>query len=63
MNEVLWRTCVTRFGEIWPLWLNFKSIWHFLKLNVLFGQILNILKILNGFGQIVIAVNGQILNK
>ena len=54
---------MTRFGEIWPLWLNFKSIWHFLKLNVLFGQILNILKILNGFGQIVIAVNGQILNK
>ena len=51
---------MTRFGEISPLWHNFKSIWLYLE-----GFIKNLAKIANSMaqfdaiGQIFIVVNGK----
>ena len=54
---------VTRFGEISPLWQNFKSLWAiFLMVHLLFCKILVQLWHFYAIGQIVIVVNGQRLN-
>ena len=54
---------VTRFGEISPLWQNFKSLWAiFLMVHLLFCKVLVQLWHFYAIGQIVIVVNGQRLN-
>ena len=52
---------VTRFGEISPLWQNFNYLWKSFE-----GSLANFEPKLGNsfaFGQMQIAVNGQILNK
>ena len=55
---------VTRFGEILPLWQNFKSLWLFFEGLFCIWQTLepnwaNVFEI----GQILIVVNGPILKR
>ena len=55
---------VTRFGEISPLWHNFKIIGNFMRVKLVFGKLLNLLwKIQCAFGPIYVFVNGQLLSK
>ena len=54
---------VARFGIISPLWQNFKSLRHFLRVYLVFGTILNLLwQIFYAIGQIFTVVNGKIFN-
>ena len=53
-------TRLTIFGQISPLWQNFKS---FAILKYLAKNHILLLQIVYAFGQIFIAVNGQTLNK
>ena len=46
---------VTRFGEIWPLWQNIKSLCPFIDVNYGFTYFYHIWQI--------VVVNGQILNE
>ena len=57
-------TSVTRSGEILPLWQNIKVVRPFLRLYLLFGEMLSLLlEICYAFGRNSIVVNGQIFNK
>ena len=38
---------VTRLGEIFPIWQNFESIWHLIKVYLVVGKILNLLSLAN----------------
>ena len=40
----LLRFSVTRFGEISPLWQNFKGLWQFVRVYLVFGKIFNLLR-------------------
>ena len=55
----LFNTSVTRFGEISPLWQNFKSLWLFLRVYFVLGKILNptghIFRILGKFSLFLLA--------
>ena len=54
---------VTRFGEISPLWQNFKSLPKMIDGLFSIWQILNLLwQILYAIGMIYAVVSGQILN-
>ena len=53
---------VTRFGEISPLWSNVKSLWQVLRVNLIFGKVLNLLWLIFRYNtQIFIAENGNII--
>ena len=55
---------VTRFGEISPLWHNFKIIGNFMRVKLVFGKLLNLLwKIQCAFGPIYVVVSAQTLRK
>ena len=43
LSDHFMRSSVTRFGEISPLWHNFKSLWLFLRVNFVLGKILNLI--------------------